>query len=90
MINHSCEPNCGITGTSSVQALQDIGIGEELSFDYAMTDSSEYDEFICVCGKNICRGKITGNDWQKEEIQSKYKNHFGSYIEKLIKLSHSK
>jgi SET domain-containing protein len=90
MINHSCEPNCGITGTSSVQALQDIDLGEELSFDYAMTDSSEYDEFICACGKNNCRGKITGKDWQKEEIQSKYKNYFGSYIEKLIKLSHSK
>ena len=90
MINHSCEPNCGITGTSSVQALQDIEIGDELSFDYAMTDSSEYDEFICACGKNNCREKITGKDWQKEEIQSKYKNYFGSYIEKLIKLSHSK
>jgi len=90
MINHSCDPNCGITGTSSVQALRDIEIGEELTFDYAMTDSSEYDEFICACGKNNCRGKITGKDWQKEEIQSKYKNYFGSYIEKLIKLSHSK
>jgi hypothetical protein len=90
MINHSCEPNCGIAGTSSVQALQDIEIGNELSFDYAMTDSSKYDEFRCACGKDKCRGQITGKDWQKEELQLKYKNYFGSYIEKLIKLSHSK
>jgi SET domain-containing protein len=90
MINHSCEPNCGVAGTSSVQALQDIEIGDELSFDYAMTDSSEYDEFICACGKDKCRGQITGNDWQKDELQSKYKNYFSSYVEKLIKLSHSK
>ena len=90
MINHSCDPNCGIAGTSSVQALQDIEIGNELSFDYAMTDSSEYDEFRCACGKDKCRGLITGNDWQKEELQLKYKHYFGSYIEKLIKLSHSK
>ncbi len=90
MINHSCDPNCGIAGTSSVQALHDIGIGDELSFDYAMTDSSEYDEFMCACGNNTCREQITGNDWKKGELQSKYKNYFGSYVEKLIKLSHSK
>ena len=90
MINHSCEPNCGIAGTSSVQALRDIEIGEEITFDYAMTDSSKYDEFICACGKSGCRKKITGVDWQKEVLQARYRNYFSSYIEKLIKLSHSK
>ena len=89
MINHSCEPNCGIAGTSSVQALREIEIGEEITFDYAMTDSSKYDEFICACEKNGCRKKITGIDWQKEELQARYKTYFSSYIEKLIKLSHS-
>lgn len=90
MINHSCEPNCGIAGTSSVQALRDIEIGDEITFDYAMTDSSKYDEFICACGKSGCRKKITSIDWQKEYLQARYRNYFSSYIEKLIKLSHSK
>ena len=90
MINHSCEPNCGIAGTSSVEALRDIEIGEEITFDYAMTDSSKYDEFICACGKSGCRKKITSIDWQKEYLQARYRNYFSSYIEKLIKLSHSK
>jgi SET domain-containing protein len=90
MINHSCEPNCGMAGTSSVQALSDIEIGEELSFDYAMSDSSQYDEFNCACGKDKCREKITGMDWQKKDLQAKYSNFFSAYIESLIKLSHSK
>ena len=90
MINHSCEPNCGIAGTSSVQALRDIEIGEELSFDYAMSDSSQYDEFTCACGKDKCRVKIDGMDWQKKDLQAKYSNYFSAYIESLIKLSHSK
>ena len=90
MINHSCEPNCGIAGTSSVQALRDVEIDEELTFDYAMSDSSQYDEFICACGKEKCREKITGMDWQKKDLQTKYRHYFSSYIEKLIKLSHSK
>ena len=90
MINHSCEPNCGIAGTSSVQALRDIEIGEELSFDYAMSDSSHYDEFTCACGKDKCRDKITGMDWKKKDLQVKYSKYFSAYIESLIKLSHSK
>jgi hypothetical protein len=90
MINHSCEPNCGAFGTSSVIAMKDIEIGEELTFDYAMTDSSQYNEFKCFCGKENCRGKITGKDWQDLTLQSKYKNYFSFFITELIKLSHSK
>ena len=90
MINHSCDPNCGIAGTSSVQALRDIEIDEELTFDYVMSDSSQYDEFICACEKEGCREKVTGMDWQNKDLQTKYRNYFSSYIEKLIKLSHSK
>jgi len=90
MLNHSCEPNCGAFGTSSVISLSDISIDEELTFDYAMTDSSEYDQFDCACGKINCRGKITGKDWQSIEIQKKYNNFFSSFIAKLIKLSHFK
>ena len=90
MINHSCEPNCGMAGTSSVQALRDIEVGEELTFDYAMSDSSKYDEFNCACCKDECREKINGMDWQKKDLQIKYTNYFSAYIESLIKLSHSK
>ena len=90
MINHSCEPNCGAFGTSSVISMTDIEIGEELTFDYAMTDSSQYDEFKCFCGKVNCREKITGKDWQDPILQTKYNNYFSFFITKLIKLSHPK
>jgi SET domain-containing protein len=90
MINHSCEPNCGAFGTSSVIAKSDIEVGEELTFDYAMTDSSQYDEFRCFCGKENCRGKITGKDWQDPFLQGKYNIYFSSFVKRLIKLSHSK
>jgi hypothetical protein len=90
MINHSCVPNCGALGTSSVIAMVDIEAGEELTFDYAMTDSSQYDEFKCFCEKENCRGKITGKDWQDLILQTKYNNYFSFFITKLIKLSHPK
>lgn len=90
MLNHSCLPNCGALGTSSICALRDIESGEELTFDYAMTDSSKYDEFECACKQENCRGTITGQDWKIKSLQEKYKGFFNSYINELIKLSQSK
>jgi len=37
-VNHSCTPNCGLAGNMLVVAMRDIAIGEELTFDYAMSD----------------------------------------------------
>jgi len=90
MLNHSCNPNCGATGISTIVAIKQIEVGEEITFDYAMTDASSYDEFVCFCGQANCRKKITGNDWQIEDIQEKYKGFFSSYVEKLISRSRKK
>ena len=84
MVNHSCNPNCGAIGISTIVAMKQIEVGQEITFDYAMTDASPYDEFNCFCGEVNCRKKITGNDWQLFEIQEKYKGFFNSNIEKLI------
>jgi len=87
MLNHSCDPNCGAIGTSSVCAMREIETGEELTFDYAMTDASKYDEFTCACKKVNCRNKITGEDWKIKNLQKKYFNYFSSYINNLIRIS---
>ena len=60
MLNHSCEPSCGLVGASVLVAMRDIEVGEELTFDYATCDSSDYDEFECLCGEPTCRGVVTG------------------------------
>ena len=49
-VNHSCEPNCGLSGSVLVVALRDIDAGEELTYDFAMSDGSDDDEFECHCG----------------------------------------
>ena len=83
-INHSCEPCCGIVGNILVVAMRDIGVGEELTFDYAMADASDYDEFTCKCGGSNCRGVVTGGDWRNRELQMKYRGWFSSYLERRI------
>lgn len=83
-INHSCDPNCVISGNVVLVARRDILVGEELGYDYATTDGSDYDEFECVCGTVLCRGKISGHDWMLPELQLRYRGSFSPYLAKRI------
>lgn len=83
-INHSCEPNCGMRNATQVVAMRDIEPGEELTFDYAMSDMSPYDEFHCACGATSCRGRVTSHDWQDPTLQSRYEGYHSPYIEREI------
>jgi hypothetical protein len=82
--NHSCEPNLGFTGQIGLVAMRNISTGEELTFDYAMSDGEPYDEFECLCEKPNCRKKITGNDWKLPELWKKYDGYFSSYLARRI------
>jgi hypothetical protein len=83
-INHSCEPNCVLNGNVVLVALRDIRVGEELTYDYATSDGSDYDEFECACGSAMCRGKVSGNDWMLPELQLRYRGAFSPYLAKRI------
>jgi hypothetical protein len=82
-LNHSCEPNLGLQGQIVFVAMRDIATGEELTFDYAMTDDEPY-EMECRCGSKNCRGTITGFDWRKPQLQRKYDGYFSWFIQRRI------
>jgi hypothetical protein len=83
-INHSCNPNAGLEGQIKVVALRDIAVGEQVCFDYAMSDGSPYDEFECFCGSPQCRHYITGEDWRLQDLQERYHGYFMPYLQKRI------
>jgi hypothetical protein len=83
-VNHSCEPNAGLHGDRMLVALRDIAAGEEISYDYAMSDSSRYDEFACRCGSPVCRGAVTGEDWKLPDLRERYRDYFSPYLQRLI------
>ncbi len=65
--NHSCTPNMGIKtdsdGRPGLYALRRIQRGEELTWDYAMSELDfDFDgipqSFRCACGTRDCRGLI--------------------------------
>jgi len=83
-VNHSCNPNAGLSGQICVVAMRDIAAGEEVHFDYAMCDSLPYDVFDCECGEPNCRGRVTGSDWRIRELHERYAGYFSPYLQKRI------
>jgi hypothetical protein len=83
-VNHGCDPNCGLFGSSLVVTMRDVEAGTELCFDYAMSDTNDYDEFVCECGAPACRRLVTGGDWKLPELQERYRGWFSAYIERRI------
>jgi SET domain-containing protein len=65
-INHSCDPNCDTViegGRVFIEALRDIGPGEELAYEYGLTwettdDPDELANYGCRCGAARCRGTM--------------------------------
>lgn len=92
-MNHSCDPNCGVQGQITFVAIRTINEGEEITFDYAMTDAN-YEGMLCTpitpmrcaCGAENCRKVITGDDWKMADLQKKYQGFFSGYIQSMIDL----
>lgn len=82
-LNHSCNPNAGVGGNYMFVAMRDIKKGEEITFDYAMTDDENY-KMKCNCGSKNCRKIITGKDWKRKDLQKKYGVFFSWYL--LLKI----
>ncbi len=88
-VNHCCNPNAGLSGQIALVAMRDIQPGEEICFDYAMSDTTPYDEFKCQCGAVNCRGSVTGSDWQLPELQKRYAGYFAPHVQRRIDAQHA-
>ena len=82
-LNHSCNPNCGVRNKLEIIAMREINKDEEVTIDYAMTESFKY-KMKCNCGMSNCRKIITGKDWKINKLQEKYKEFFSKYLKKKI------
>lgn len=85
MVNHSCEPNCGIrlnkSGAPDLVARQEIVPGDEINFDYAMRNYSvEYFDASCQCGAAYCRSSVTGWKDLPDERRTAYRGLVAPYL----------
>jgi len=84
--NHSCEANLGVRGEITFVAMRDIRAGEELTHDWCVTDDDDY-SVPCNCRTLSCRGTLTGKDWQRPELQTRYAGYFSAYLAEKIRNS---
>ncbi len=83
-VNHSCDPSTHLIGEVVIAASRDLAVGEQLTYDYATSDSAPYDEFECECQTERCRGKVTSEDWMDPTVQAQYRGRFSPYLQRKI------
>ena len=79
LINHSCNPNCEVSGKGLkiwVYAIKDIKKGEELSYDYGFSFDEDFKQFPCRCGAKNCAKYIVKSEsrWRIKKAKY-YKSH---------------
>jgi hypothetical protein len=81
-INHSCDPTVGVRGRVTYVALRDISKGEEITFDYSISEDSSW-YMRCNCGSKNCRKVIRSIRFLPPEFFKKYLSAFPTYFRNL-------
>jgi hypothetical protein len=79
-LNHSCEPNCGIKELFKIVAMRPIKPGEEVTFDYEMTEDSEWWRMTCQCGTPSCRKLIGAYRNMPPEVRARYRGFISEWL----------
>jgi hypothetical protein len=79
-INHSCEPNCGIKDMFKIVAMRDIQRGEEITWDYEMTENHPWWRMKCECGNKNCRKVIGSYDNMPQVVRDTYKGYISEWL----------
>ena len=83
-VNHSCAPNLGVRGEREFIALRDIGPGEELTVDYAITTDEELWQLTCLCASPLCRRLIRSIQFLPDHIFEKYLPFINPYFQQVF------
>ncbi len=81
-LNHSCDPNIGIKGSVVFHALRDIKKGEEVMFDYSITEDDVlwHLPHTCACGSRKCRGDIRSIQFLPPSVFKSYLPYIPNYF----------
>lgn len=78
-LSHSCDPNCGIQDLFKIVAMRDIKKGEELCWDYEMSENSDW-QMECLCGSQNCRKLIGAYRYMPQKVRKKYGNYISEWL----------
>ncbi|KAG2423830.1 hypothetical protein HXX76_014990 [Chlamydomonas incerta] len=80
--NHSCDGNCWYDGDDKVVTKRDVAAGEEITYDYALTETeaSMHAGMECLCGSARCRGVIDFSQYRDPDWVAENAGHTSTYI----------
>jgi hypothetical protein len=78
-INHSCEPNCAVSGRSIISA-KSIRRGEELTFDYSTDIDWPGFRMNCKCGSPKCRRLVRAYRFLPRRLKLRYGRNVAEFI----------
>jgi hypothetical protein len=78
-LNHSCNPNVGISGSVHMISLKDIRKDEEITLDYSITEEDPNWRLNCHCKSEHCRGLIKSIQFLDSETIRKYLPYIPSF-----------
>lgn len=86
-LNHSCDANTWMSDARTVVARRNIAAGEEITTDFALWwhDPAYVYTDTCECKSAACRTTVTGGDWQKADVQARYREHFVPFLNERIR-----
>ncbi|CAA6678609.1 MULTISPECIES: SET domain-containing protein [unclassified Lentimonas] len=78
--NHSCVPNSALIG-GNIVAMRNVALGEEVTYDYGLTETSNRWSFWCQCGHPECRLHISNQDYLNTELRNRQKDYVSAHAE---------
>ncbi|MGA7742867.1 MAG: SET domain-containing protein-lysine N-methyltransferase [Polyangia bacterium] len=72
LVNHSCMPNAGVFDDVFLFALETIGNGIEILYDYSTTMAEDFWTMQCRCGALVCRETIRDFIYLPDVTKARY------------------
>lgn len=79
-LNHSCNPTAGIHGKNKIVATRPLKKGEEVTIDYALSETYPLWHMRCRCGSANCRKVVKPYQDLSEQRKRKYIPYTSKYI----------
>jgi hypothetical protein len=71
-MNHSCDGNTWFLEDLKMAALRDIRAGEQITYDYGLSETRLERFPRCLCGAATCRGRLSPLDYRRPDFVARY------------------
>lgn len=79
-LNHCCSPSAGVKGKNKIVAMRPLRKGEEITIDYALSETYPLWHMKCKCGAKNCRKIVKPYQDMPAWRMKKYVDYTSKYI----------